>query len=73
MKTHNEAIVSVLARRLNREIEAYKNNLSDPQLFSRDPELFQKTADGLARAEATLAEREERWLELELLRENLES
>ena len=39
---------------------------------SRDPQKFQAEADGLAAAEAALAEAEERWLELEMLREELE-
>ncbi len=43
--------------------------LSDPNLFVRDPKKFNATTAALAKAEAELAKAEERWLQLELLRE----
>lgn len=59
--------------KLQAVIAANKQSLSDPNLFTRDPEKFQKTADALAKAEADLEADEERWLELEVLKEELEA
>jgi len=46
--------------------------LADPGLFARDPERFAAAAAALERAEAALADAEERWLALELRREEME-
>jgi ATP-binding cassette subfamily F protein uup len=45
--------------------------LADPGLYARDPALFEKASAALAAAEADLAAAEERWLTLEMLREEL--
>lgn len=58
---------------LQTTIDAHKSTLADAGLFTRDPELFQKTAAALSAAEIALAETEEHWLELEMLREELEA
>lgn len=50
-----------------------KADLSDPALFSTEPEKFEKIAAALARDEATLAAAEEEWLTLEMKRESLET
>ncbi|MCW6510220.1 ABC-F family ATP-binding cassette domain-containing protein [Lichenifustis flavocetrariae] len=47
--------------------------LDDPELYSRDPKRFAKASDALARAGAELAAAEDEWLELEMLREDVES
>mgnify|MGYP005854872535 CR=1 FL=1 len=57
---------------LHAEIEELRAVLSDTDLYGRDPKAFEKTTARLAKAEAELTEAEERWLELELLREELE-
>ena len=59
--------------KLEASIAAHKAALADPDLFNRDPAKFQTEADKLATAETALAEAEERWLELEMLREELEA
>jgi ATP-binding cassette subfamily F protein uup len=46
--------------------------LADPELYSRDPARFQKAMDMLAQLQGELHAAEERWLELEMLREELE-
>lgn len=46
--------------------------LADPDLFARDAAKFQKTSDQLQAKQNELAAAEERWLELEALREELE-
>ena len=49
-----------------------QSRLDDPTLYNRDPKAFEKgTADFVA-AQEKLAELEDRWLELEMLREELE-
>ena len=47
--------------------------LTDPALFASDPERFSKLSGELARAEADKSAKEERWLELEMKREELEA
>ncbi|MEM7427453.1 MAG: ATP-binding cassette domain-containing protein [Pseudomonadota bacterium] len=59
--------------KLEARITAHKSALADPNLFTRDPEKFQAEADGLSAAESALEQAEERWLELEMLREELEA
>jgi ATP-binding cassette subfamily F protein uup len=46
--------------------------LADPLLYSKDPKRFAKASAAFSKAEADLAEAEERWLELEILREEAE-
>jgi ATP-binding cassette subfamily F protein uup len=46
--------------------------LADPLLYSKDPKRFAKASAAFTKAEADLAEAEERWLELEILREEAE-
>jgi ATP-binding cassette subfamily F protein uup len=43
--------------------------LGDANLFSRDPKKFQATTLAMGKAETDLAQAEERWLQLEMLRE----
>lgn len=47
--------------------------MADPDLFTQNLVKFQTLADTLAQAQADLAAKEERWLELEMLRESLEN
>ncbi|MFC4172805.1 ABC-F family ATP-binding cassette domain-containing protein [Microvirga sp. GCM10011540] len=46
--------------------------LADPDLYSRDPARFQKAMDALTQLQTELSAAEERWLELEMLREELD-
>src|SRR5579883_945325 len=46
--------------------------LADPDLYRRDRMKFEETSKALARAEADLGKAEENWLELEILREEIE-
>jgi ATP-binding cassette subfamily F protein uup len=45
--------------------------LADPNLYSRDPALFHKASGALTDLQTELAAAEDRWLELEMLREEL--
>ncbi len=56
---------------LEREIVELQQQLEDSSLYSRDQEAFEKASAALAKAQNELAEAEHRWLELELLREEL--
>ncbi len=49
-----------------------KAALADADLYARDPARFAKTSEALAKIEADLAKAEEAWLELEILREEIE-
>ena len=54
-----------LAARVRKELE-------DPKLYARDPARFAKLSDALTKTERSLAAAEEEWLELEMLREEIE-
>lgn len=53
-------------------IAELENHIADPAFYERDPNGFQKTIAALDKERATLAAMEEEWLELEMLREELE-
>ena len=54
------------------EIAAREKRMADPDLFSKDPAAFTALASELEALRTRLAEMEEEWLELEMLREELE-
>ncbi len=58
---------------LHDEIKLLRNQLADENFFARDQKAFAGGAAKLAEREASLSTAEERWLELELLREAIES
>ncbi|MBX3569417.1 MAG: ABC-F family ATP-binding cassette domain-containing protein [Rhizobiaceae bacterium] len=53
-------------------ISALEDRIADPALYTREPASFQKTIAALDKERATLQALEEEWLELEMLREELE-
>ena len=57
---------------LEKEIGALHDVLADSALYARDPRKFADASAKLEKAQAELAASEERWLELEMLREELE-
>ncbi len=57
--------------RLQRAIAASESRLADPSLYARDPKAFDEAGSALAAARAALDEAETRWLELEMLREEV--
>jgi ATP-binding cassette subfamily F protein uup len=54
--------------RLHGAIAGYQKQLSDPELFARDPTKFSRIGMALASSQAALEKAEEQWLELELRR-----
>ena len=57
---------------LEAKIAKVQDILADPDLYARDPARFQKAMDALTALQADLSAAEERWLELEMLREEIE-
>ncbi len=57
---------------LAKEIAVLEGKLADPQLYAKDPALFGKTAGLLEKKRSENAAMEEEWLELEMLREEIE-
>jgi len=54
------------------EIAIQQKTLADPTLYASDPATFDRTAAALKTAETRLDEAEEKWLALEVLREEVE-
>ncbi len=57
---------------LDKEIAQLQAQLSDPDFYARDPRNFSHLSQVLARVQHEHAAGEERWLQLEMLREELE-
>ena len=49
-----------------------QDRLDDPELYVRDRQAFTRASEALGATQAQLAAAEERWLELEMLREEIE-
>ncbi|GJD76126.1 ABC-F family ATP-binding cassette domain-containing protein [Methylobacterium goesingense] len=56
-------------KKLESDIAKLREVLADPGLYARDPARFAKASDLLAVAETELSKSEDRWLELEMLRD----
>ena len=54
-------------------IAAIENDLADPSFYARNPASFQKAIAALDKERQALAAMEEEWLELEMLREELDA
>ena len=57
--------------KLEAEIARLNTKLHDPAFYTKDPAAFSKATERLGTAQSELAAAEERWLELEMLREEL--
>jgi ATP-binding cassette subfamily F protein uup len=51
----------------------FQDVLSDAELYARDPKTFAQTTQAMAKIAAALAEAEDEWLELEILRQDIEA
>ena len=58
--------------KVEKDIAAREAKMADPTLFTKDPAAFNKLATDLEKLRASLTKMEEEWLELEMLREELE-
>lgn len=54
------------------KMAALQTRLDDPGLYNRDPGAFEKATSDFVAAQQKLTEMEDRWLELEMMREDLE-
>jgi ATP-binding cassette subfamily F protein uup len=57
---------------LHVEIATLEKKLADPQLFAKNAALFNKTVDEISKKRHSLETYEHEWLELEMLREEIE-
>jgi len=57
---------------LGEKVRDLQSRLADPNLYERDRKAFEETSVALTAAQSELASAEEKWLELELLREEIE-
>jgi ATP-binding cassette subfamily F protein uup len=67
-----ETLPKTIAR-LQAEIAKQQRRLDDPDLYRKDRKKFDKASDALATAQKELQQAEDKWLELEMLREEIES
>ena len=58
--------------KLQVDIDKHQATLTEPNLFTADPDKFENAVQALDKAQANLAAAEERWIELEMLREQVE-
>jgi ABC transport system ATP-binding/permease protein len=58
--------------KLQAEIAKQQRHLDDPDLFQKDRKKFDQASDALTKAQRELQQAEDRWLELEVLREEIE-
>ena len=58
---------------LEAEIAKFNRQLSDPNLYAKDPVKFAAISQTLTEAQAALTSAEEQWLELEMRREEMEA
>jgi ABC transport system ATP-binding/permease protein len=66
-----ETLPKTIAK-LQAEIAKQQRHLDDPDLFHKDRKKFDQASDALAKAQKKLHEAEDKWLELEVLREEIE-
>jgi ATP-binding cassette subfamily F protein uup len=67
-----ETLPKTIAK-LQAEIAKQQRHLDDPDLYKKDRKKFDKASDALAVAQKELQQAEDKWLELEMLREEIES
>ncbi|WP_022721354.1 ABC-F family ATP-binding cassette domain-containing protein [Rhodopseudomonas sp. B29] len=66
-----ETLPKTIAK-LEAEIADLQKQLDDPQLYAKDRAKFDKASAAMAKAHEALHDAEQRWLELEMLREEIE-
>ncbi|MEA2884776.1 MAG: transport system ATP-binding/permease protein [Bradyrhizobium sp.] len=67
-----ETLPKTIAR-LQAEVAKHRRVLDDPDLYNKDRSKFDAASTAIARAQRELQEAEDKWLELEMLREEIES
>ncbi|MBY0224567.1 MAG: ATP-binding cassette domain-containing protein [Hyphomicrobium sp.] len=69
---HALEILPARMEKLSLEIATLQSKLADASLYAKDPKAFTQATAALAKSEAELTAAEEQWLELEMLRQELE-
>jgi ATP-binding cassette subfamily F protein uup len=69
---HALETLPALIDRLNGEIARRQTKLADGNLYRKDPKAFAETTTALAKSQSDLTAAEEQWLELEMLRQELD-
>jgi ABC transport system ATP-binding/permease protein len=69
---HALEILPKTIAKLQAEIAKQQRHLDDPDLYKNDRKKFDQASDALTKAQKELHEAEDRWLELEMLREEVE-
>jgi ABC transport system ATP-binding/permease protein len=72
---HDQHALKTLPERiaaLQESVRKLEGRLQDPNFYARDPQAFAEASGSLAHARAELSLAEEKWLELEILREEIE-
>jgi ATP-binding cassette subfamily F protein uup len=67
-----ETLPKTMAK-LQQDIATLQTQLDDPTLFTRDRKTFDAASAAMAKAHSDLEAAEEKWLALEILREEIES
>jgi ATP-binding cassette subfamily F protein uup len=66
-----ETLPKTIAK-LQAEIAKQQRHLDDPNLYQKNRKKFDSASDALTKAQKELQEAEDKWLELEVLREEIE-
>ena len=66
-----ETLPKTIAK-LQAEIAKQQRHLDDPNLYNKNRKKFDQASDALTKAQKELQEAEDKWLELEVLREEIE-
>jgi ABC transport system ATP-binding/permease protein len=66
-----ETLPKAIAK-LQAEIAKQQRHLDDPNLYQKNRKKFDQASDALTKAQKELQEAEDKWLELEVLREEIE-
>jgi ATP-binding cassette subfamily F protein uup len=70
---HALATLPKTIAKLQAEIAKQQRHLDDPDLYNKNRKKFDTASDALATAQQELQQAEDKWLELEVLREEIES
>jgi ABC transport system ATP-binding/permease protein len=69
---HALETLPALMEKLSLEVSRLQSKLADGTLYSKDPKAFNDATAALAKSQAELVAAEEQWLELEMIRQELE-
>ena len=70
-KKYNGRVLPIIFRiaKIEKNIKMFEEKLAEPNLYSENPDLFHKCSAELEKLNALRDQKEEEWLELEILKE----